>query len=75
MVADFLCVTFDVRRPKRLGMEEDVDAGAVVVVGVDFTGDIDLEDSLDSRGVRADLVDRGKEYEGRVVFVVRLVDG
>ena len=64
-------------------MEEDVDAGAIMVVGISFTGDmdlafagyVDLEDSLDSRGVHVDLVDQGKEYKERVVFIVQLVDG
>jgi hypothetical protein len=43
----FLCVTFEVLRPKRFVIEVAV-SGVDVVVVVGFVGDADLDDLLDS---------------------------
>ena len=58
-----LCCACDVRKPKRLVIDGAVvdEAGVVVGVGVGFTGDTDLDDPFDSREVRVDREDRGKE--------------
>ena len=55
----FRCVTFEVRKPKRV--ETEVVLGVDVGIVVGFAGDTDLDDPLDPPDVRVGFEDRGKE--------------